>query len=44
MVTLAMGAVVLILLTFRPGPVEVETARSVRGALQVTVDEDGDLL
>ena len=42
MVTLAMGAVVLILLTFRPGPVEVETARSVRGALQVTVDEDGE--
>ena len=42
MVTLAMGAVVLILLTFRPGPVEVETARAVRGALQVTVDEDGE--
>jgi len=42
MVTVAMAAVVLILLTFRPGPVEVETARSVRGALQVTVDEDGE--
>jgi len=42
MVTMAMAAVVLILLTFQPGPVEVETARAVRGALQVTVDEDGE--
>ena len=42
MVTVAMAAVVLILLTFRPGPVEVETARAVRGVLQVTVDEDGE--
>src|SRR6516225_6632251 len=42
MVTVAMAAVVLILLTFRPGPVAVETGRAVRGLLQVTIDEDGE--
>jgi HlyD family secretion protein len=41
--TLAAAAtVVVISLAFRPKPVEVEAARVVKGALQVTVDEDGE--
>lgn len=44
--TLTAGAVltalVLAALAFRPKPVEVETARAIRGPLQVTVDEDGE--
>ena len=41
MAVAAAAAVVLVVLAFRPKPVEVETARAVRGPLQVTVDEDG---
>jgi len=41
--TLAAAAtVVLISLAFRPKPVEVKAARVVKGALQVTIDEDGE--
>jgi HlyD family secretion protein len=42
MTLIAVGAAVLIALAFRPKPIEVEAARAVRGALQVTVDEDGE--
>jgi len=38
----AIGAAVLITIAFLPKPIEVETARAVRGPLQVTVDEDGE--
>ncbi len=38
----AVAAVILVALAFRPKPVEVETARVVKGPLQVTVDEDGE--
>jgi len=41
-ILMAATAAVLIVLAFRPKPVEVETARAVRGELQVTVDEDGE--
>jgi HlyD family secretion protein len=39
---IASAAAVLITLSFRPKPVEIEAARAVRGELQVTVDEDGE--
>jgi HlyD family secretion protein len=38
----AIAAAILIALAFRPKPVQVETARTVKGPLQVTVDEDGE--
>jgi HlyD family secretion protein len=38
----AAAAVILVALSFRPKPIEVEAARVVRGPLQVTVDEDGE--
>jgi HlyD family secretion protein len=38
----AIAAAILIALAFRPKPVQVETARAVKGPLQVTVDEDGE--
>jgi len=39
---IASAAAVLITLSFRPKPVEIDAARAVRGELQVTVDEDGE--
>lgn len=36
------GLAILVVLAFRPKPVEVQTAPAVRGPLQVTVDEDGE--
>lgn len=36
------AAAILIALAFRPKPVQVETARAVKGPLQVTVDEDAE--
>jgi len=38
----ATGAVALTTIAFRPRPTQVETARAVKGPLQVTVDEDGE--
>jgi HlyD family secretion protein len=38
----AIAAAILIALAFRPKPVQVETARAVKGPLQVTVDADGE--
>jgi HlyD family secretion protein len=38
----AIAAAILIALAFGPKPVQVETARTVKGPLQVTVDEDGE--
>jgi HlyD family secretion protein len=38
----SIAAAILIALAFRPKPVQVETARAVKGPLQVTVDEDGE--
>lgn len=38
---LAIGLAIAIALGLRPAPVPVETAAAVRGALRVTVDEDG---
>jgi HlyD family secretion protein len=42
MILVATIAAILIGLAFRTKPIEVETARAVRGKLQVTVDEDGE--
>ena len=42
MLLAAAGVVALVVLAFRPKPVEVEAARAVKGPLQVTVDEDGE--
>lgn len=42
MILAAVAAAILIVLAFRPKPVQVETARAVKGPLQVTVDEDGE--
>lgn len=36
------GLAVLIALAFRPAPLKVEVAQAERGALQVTIDEDGE--
>lgn len=36
------AAVALLVLAFQPKPVPVESARAVRGPLQVTIDEDGE--
>ncbi len=41
LIGLTLGAVVLIVLALRPSPVRVDTGQVERGALQVTVDEDG---
>lgn len=38
----AAGIVILTILAFRPKPAPVETARVLPGAMQVTVDEDGE--
>jgi HlyD family secretion protein len=42
MTLVAAVAVILIVLAFRPKPVDVEATRVVKGPLQVTVDEDGE--
>ncbi len=42
MILAALAAAILIALAFRPKPIPVETARAVKGSLQVTVDEDGE--
>ena len=39
----AVAAAILVALAFRPKPVEVEAAEVVKGPLQVTVDEDGEI-
>jgi HlyD family secretion protein len=36
------AAIALLVLAFQPKPVPVESARAVRGPLQVTIDEDGE--
>lgn len=41
-VLIAAVAAILVAIAFRPKPVQVETARAVKGPLQVTVDEDGE--
>src|SRR5579863_3487066 len=41
-VLIAAVAAILVAVAFRPKPVQVETARAVKGPLQVTVDEDGE--
>src|SRR5215471_15180806 len=38
----ATAALALVALAFRPKPLQVETARAVKGPLQVTIDEDGE--
>jgi len=42
MILVAVAAAILIALAFRPKPSQVETARAVKGPLQITVDEDGE--
>ena len=42
MTLVAVAAVILAALAFRPQPVEVDAAGVVKGPLQVTVDEDGE--
>jgi HlyD family secretion protein len=38
----AVAAVVLVVMAFRPAPLEVEAARVVRGPLRVTIDQEGE--
>ena len=40
-VLILMAAGILVIYTFRPKPLPVDTARATRGPLQVTIDEDG---
>ena len=42
MILTVSAATILVALAFRPKPAEVETARVVRGPMQVTIDEDGE--
>ena len=42
MILVGIIASILVAIAFRPKPAEIEAARVVKGALQVTVDEDGE--
>ena len=39
---LGLGLIAVVLVMLRPAPVPVETAKAARGAMRVTVDEDGE--